>query len=193
MLPTDPRLFTINCFESHFKPAYAEALLMDYPVVILGDLNCNMLNTNNDYRILKGICDELNLNQIIKSPTRVTATTKSLIDIVLLLVSDITFIKRSGVIKTLISDHYPVFVTLKLNKEKQPPQTITTRSFRNYNTDLFEAEISQYSAILSALLYTSPSVNDQLNAFNNIILRNGARKSCSYQEHKNQISAYSFC
>ena len=85
-----------------------------------------------------------------------------------MLVSDITFIKRSGVIKTLISDHYPVFVTLKLNKEKQPPQTITTRSFRNYNTDLFEAEISQYSAILSALLYTSPSVNDQLNSFNNI-------------------------
>ena len=105
-----------------------------------------MLNTNNDYRILKGICDELNLSQIIKSPTRVTATTKSLIDIVL--VSDITFIKRSGVIKTLISDHYPVVVTLKLNKEKQPPQTITTRSFRNYNTDLFEAEISQYSATL---------------------------------------------
>ena len=68
----------------------------------------------------------------------------------------------------MISDHYPVFVTLKLNKEKQPPQTITTRSFRNYNTDLFEAEISQYSAILSALLYTSPSVNDQLNSFNNI-------------------------
>ena len=125
-----------------------------------------MLNTNNDYRILKGICDELNLNQIKKSPTRVTATTKSLIDIVL--VSDITFIKRSGVIKTLISDHYPVFVTPKLNKEKQPPQTITTRSFQNYNTDLFEAEISQYSAILSALLYTSPSVNDQLNSFNNI-------------------------
>ena len=126
---------SLNCFESHFKPAYTEALLMNYPIVILGDLNCNMLNTNNDYRILKGICDELDLNQIIKSPTRVTATTKSLIDI--LLVSDITFIKRSGVVKTLISDHYPVFVTLKLNKEKQPPQTITTRSFRNYNTDLF--------------------------------------------------------
>ena len=93
---------------------------MNYPIVILGDLNCNMLNTNNDYRILKGIRDELNLNQIIKSPTRVTATTKSLIDIVL--VSDITFIKRSGVIKTLISDHYPVFVTLKLNKENNHPK-----------------------------------------------------------------------
>ena len=85
-----------------------------------------------------------------------------------MLVSDITFIKRSGVIKTLISDHYPVFVTLKLDKEKQPSQTITTRSFRNYNIDLFEAEISHYSAILSTLLYTSPSVNAQLNSFNNI-------------------------
>ena len=181
---------SLNCFESHFKPAYTEALLMNYPIVILGDLNCNMLNTNNDYKILKGICDELNLNQIIKSPTRVTATTKSPIDIVL--VSDITFIKRSGVIKTLISDHYPVFVTLKLNKEKQPPQTITTRSFRNYNTDLFEAEISQYSAILSALLYTSPSVNDQLNSFNNIyetVLENHA----PIKNIKIKSRSYPFC
>ena len=70
---------SLDCFEFHFKPAYTEVLLMNYPIVILGDLNCNMLNTN------------------------------------IVLVSDITFIKRSGVIKTLISDHYPVFVTFKLN------------------------------------------------------------------------------
>ncbi len=54
-------------------------------------------------------------------------TSESLIDVIL--VSDLTLTKSSGVIKSLISDHYPVFVYLKLNKEKPPPQSVTTRSF----------------------------------------------------------------
>ena len=52
---------------------------------------------------------------------------ESLIDVIL--VSNLTLTKSSGVIKPLISDHYPVFVFLKLNKEKPLPQSVTNKEF----------------------------------------------------------------
>ena len=57
-----------NCFETTLKPAYTEALLSSNPIFILGDLNCNMLNTCIESRTLNSVCDELNLDEIIKSP-----------------------------------------------------------------------------------------------------------------------------
>ena len=58
----------LNCFETTFKPAYTEALLSSNPIFIPGDLNCNMLNTSIESRTLNSVCDELNLDQITKSP-----------------------------------------------------------------------------------------------------------------------------
>ena len=98
----------LQCFESTFKPTYVEALLLKNPIVIVGDLNCNMLDTNVNNQSLTNLCKELNLMQVIKSPTRMTATSESLIDV--LLVSNPKLTKSRGVIKTLISDHYPVFI-----------------------------------------------------------------------------------
>ena len=61
--------------------------------------------------------------QVIKSPPRITATCESLIDVILVCNPKLT--KSSGVIKTLISDHYPVSISLKLKVEKTRPQIIT--------------------------------------------------------------------
>ena len=89
----------------------------------------NMLDTNVNSQSLIKLCKELNLTQVIKSPARITTTSESLIDVIL--VSNPKLTKSSSVIKTLISDHYPVFISLKLKAEKTRPQIIATRSYRN--------------------------------------------------------------
>ena len=55
-------------------------------VMLLGDLNCNLLNPDVngcDGRHLIGICDIYNLDCLIDKPTRVSQSSQSLIDIIL--------------------------------------------------------------------------------------------------------------
>ena len=53
----------------------------DKETIYLGDTNCDMLDfANNDTKHLINIFTKYNLIQLIKSPTRTTATTKTIID-----------------------------------------------------------------------------------------------------------------
>ena len=62
------------------KPKFIEALLMGKEIIILGDLNCNLLNSNSyEAKVLLDTCSELYLTQLIKEPTRTTPHASSLI------------------------------------------------------------------------------------------------------------------
>ena len=74
---------------------------------------------------------------MIRSPTRVTTETSTLIDHVL--VNSPEKISQFGVIDSGISDHNIVFCTRKITKEKTGNQRITQfRSYKNYSAELFE-------------------------------------------------------
>ena len=64
----------LSFFEDKLKPVYIQALTMNKPIIILGDLNCNVLDsTCREYVALDGFTRELNLQQLIKQPTRIKA------------------------------------------------------------------------------------------------------------------------
>lgn len=109
----------LSCFEDSLKPGVVQALFLGKPIVILGDLNCNMLKTCPEQKALTGLSKELNLVQIINTPTRITDTCQTLIDAIL--VSSPELVGDSGVINTTISDHLPVYAVLKLKIPKPPP------------------------------------------------------------------------
>ena len=130
---------SLNCFEDLLKPNYVQALTLNKQILVLGDLNCNMLGNSQERRALTNFSTELNLTQIIKTPTRITATSQMLIDVIL--VSSTALVLESGVINTSISDHLPVYVLLKLKAPKMPACYITTRSYKNYNPSLFSSDL----------------------------------------------------
>ncbi len=73
----------LDCFENSLKPQYVHALSMRKSIIILGDLNCNMLDTTRrEFKSLTEMTSELNLKQIIESPTRITDISQSLIDVI---------------------------------------------------------------------------------------------------------------
>ena len=99
----------LSSFEEILKPNYTQAMLLNKPIVILGDLNCDGLKPScTESRALQRFSDEFNLSQLIKSPTRIKDTTESLLDVIL--VSAPMLVRKSGVINSPISDHLPVFV-----------------------------------------------------------------------------------
>ena len=76
-------------------------------IVIMGDLNINLLHPNfTGSKQLKELCRDFNLTQLIETPTKITQATKTLLDII---ITNMNFIKVSGVHDYVISDHLPVF------------------------------------------------------------------------------------
>ena len=74
----------VRCFDTDLTPSLIAASLHNKPIHILGDLNCNLLNPKNpDSRALLDFCHLYNLSQMVTTPTRVTASTETLIDVIL--------------------------------------------------------------------------------------------------------------
>ena len=78
--------------------------------------------------------------QFIDKLTRVTETSRSLLDIIM--VSDPALAKVSGVLEVTISDNFLVFVDINIKSPEQAPTYVVTRSFRNYKADQFATDIA---------------------------------------------------
>ena len=158
----------VSCFEDYLKPSSTCPLSFNKPIIILGDLNCNLLQTNPDGLSWLNFASEMNLKQLITSPTRITESSRSLIDVVMTSTPDL--VHESGVISTSISEHFPVYMVLNTKLPKQPPSYITVRSYKNYDPTLFTADlVSKYDTLLQSI-FTVNEVNLKLSKFDEALL-----------------------
>ena len=128
-----PHDIGVACLENELMPKYIQALSLNRDIVVTGDLNCHLLSENPRRDALRSFCATVNVMQLIDKPTRVTETSRSLLDIIM--VSHPALAKLSGVLEVTISDHFFVFVDINLKSPKQAPTYVVTRSFRNYKAD----------------------------------------------------------
>ena len=157
----------LNCFETEFSRTLVSALLMSKPIYILGDLNCNVLNTGDPAcQALLNFYSTFNLAQLITQPTRITESSATLLDVIL--VSNKELIIESNVVPISISDHDLVYATLQLKKERKKPVYVNARSFRQYNPNSFLQDMS-YAPW--SVINVFDDMDDKLNAFN-LILNN---------------------
>ena len=108
----------------------------------LGDTNCDMIDlTNNDTKNLKRLLAKFNLAQLIKSPTRTTATSKTIIDHIITNRSEA--VSKSGVLACGISDHDVVFMTkhMRLPKLRAPPRLLNVRNYKKFNLNAFRQDM----------------------------------------------------
>ena len=81
-----------------------------------------------------------NFSQIISDVTRVSKTSSSVID--LILVSDFDKISQSGVLNIGISDHCVIYCTRKILKTTlNSHNTVKIMSMKNYNKDTFQLNL----------------------------------------------------
>ena len=117
---------------------------MNKPIYILGDLNCNLLNSSDPAsQALINFCSSINLTQLIREPTRVTESPATLIDVIL--TSHEKLIIDTKVMPSSISDHDVIYAVLKLKRQCPKPVYITTRTFKNYPQNAFLPGIFQWS------------------------------------------------
>lgn len=158
-----PDYCPVSCFVNNFMDNYSQALTLGKPLVITGDLNCNLLEPQCSEAIaLLDFCKSVNLTQLIKEPTRVTETSSTLLDVII--TSNTNLVDSSGVLPCHISDHYLVHATLKLKNPKPPPRFVRMRSFKYYDGQQFAADLEQipWDEVASA-----EDASEMLDRFNN--------------------------
>ena len=125
-------LHLLNDFEEILEQIYTE----NKEIIMLGDFNLNMLDSNNIVRNWLQFIESVNRTQLVDSPTCVTATSATIID-------------HANIVEVFvpcyaISDHYPVCLTRKLsnkNNSEQKHKTITYRSMSHFETSAFLTDL----------------------------------------------------
>ena len=159
----------ISFLNDDLMPAYTQALLLNKDIYLTGDLNCDVLpeNYNSEGWALLSFYTDVNATQLIDKPTRVTATSRTLIDIIT--VSNPGLVRTSDVQELTISDHYLVYASLdlKFKVPKQSKISITIRTFKNY----VAKELAEYiSRIPWDSLELLNSIDEKVEAFNDLFM-----------------------
>ena len=106
-------------------------------VVVLGDFNVNFTVTQNPMRtLLSTTMSDYGLRQTINRPMRVTNRSSSLIDLFFTNIQQ-ALLNASGVIQVSISDHMPVYISKKAQRQKHPKKVIASRRYGGYTKEAF--------------------------------------------------------
>eukprot|EP00112_Aurelia_sp_Birch-Aquarium-sp1_P021970 Seg604.7 transcript_id=Seg604.7/GoldUCD/mRNA.D3Y31 product="putative RNA-directed DNA polymerase from transposon X-element" pseudo=true protein_id=Seg604.7/GoldUCD/D3Y31 len=113
-------------------------------MILMGDLNSDLLqrsNENHPGKKLKRILYSYDLTNIIKEPTRISDTTETLID--LIIVKDDYKISKHGVFEPGISDHKLIFCTLNIKRKYPKAQFKEVRVKKAFDEEGFKQLLDQ--------------------------------------------------
>ena len=152
----------LTCFDTYLTPSLITTSLLNKPIYILGDGNCDMLKPDCRGAIaLTNVCHSFNVSQLVSRPTRVTKTTEALIDVII--TSNPQQVIESDVLPSSVSDHDLPYVVLRIKKERRKLTYMIGRSFKGHAADRFYKDMSE---VAWSLLDIFDDVEDKLYAFN---------------------------
>ena len=128
--------------ETHFKDLFSKNSKNLKNIVLAGDFNINFLDfeTNKNVQDFLNLMLRCNMIPLTNKPTRVTKHSAKGIDHII--TNSVTGHNdfKSAMIKTDLSDHFPIVFAIKINKTTQRPVVKSTykRSFCEKNIDKFK-------------------------------------------------------
>ena len=134
--------------------------------ILLGDFNVDMLidQAGKDY-FLNTVLYPCSLSQVIETPTRVTETTESLIDLICVNNSEHVHF-ADAVDMPGISDHHLIYMAYSFKQPKFKPRVINKRDYRNFSLDAFkhDAEVAHWENV-----FFVDSLDDKVIVLENVI------------------------
>lgn len=133
-------------FFDHFRGLIADIWMKRKNIILIGDFNCDMMRnsdnseSDNGKRLLR-IINSCGLTNIINTPTRITANSKSLIDLVITSQPSKTYI--SGSIDLGISDHHLTFAIFKAARSKALPKIISAKNYKLLDVNQLKSDFDQ--------------------------------------------------
>lgn len=136
-----PPSFNYQLFINELEDALSSVVPEVDAVALLGDFNIDLTTFESpSATMLIDTLNAFNMIQIIESPTRITATSSTLIDLIFL--SDLNMILDRGCWPIHgLSDHELVYSTISVGYERVEGCHRTFRSLRNFHYDSFEYDL----------------------------------------------------
>lgn len=161
---------TVSILElNNMTDLLAEVTVQSDFLILLGDLNINLLEPHTSgYKVFSTIMECFNLKQIIQEPTRITASSATLLDVIC--VSENLPITASYTADTpIFSDHRLVSCSLKMETKPNPNVVpFYTRNFCSIDMPNF---FNQLISIDWGSVYHVTTVNEKVENFNKILLQ----------------------
>ena len=108
--------------------------------MLIGDLNCDMLQMRGNENAVSKLCCDFNLVNVIKDPTCFKGENPTLLDVIL--VSDKSICKSGSVTPCPLSDfHYFVHGVFKTQMPRTTTRKILYRSFKHFNPEDFGSDL----------------------------------------------------
>ena len=134
--------------------------------VMTGDININMFNVS--YPLVSqytGILQSFNLIQHVSKQTRVTSTSRTLVDH--LISNDPQKITHTDVLPcSSISDHDAVYATVNVPVKKYLPQHKFICNMKNFDKNAYQKD---FSTLPLSVVYDLESLDDKVSVLNSLI------------------------
>ena len=153
-------------------------------VIICGDLNINLLFDNTLSTDFLNTLSILNLRQVISDPTRVTCTSKSLIDVCI--VDSESPVVSSGTLGFGFSDHLICYSVFNWKSVPAPTKTSSlSRSYKSFSPSQFQSNLD---VVPWSLLEIFDDPDDKLNAYD-LLLKDVVDKCAPLVKKKQRKNA----
>ena len=136
-------------------------------IILIGDFNQNMLEESKSKHI-REILNILNFNQIIDSPTRITQTSSTLID--LALTSASLTCTEKGVLDPFCSDHWPIFLSTSFVQVQKPCYSRKIWTYNRGDYNLFRDTLRERNWNID-----NRSIDESVTLYTNNILQSAER------------------
>ena len=158
--PPSSLFSSVNCLFNEIE----EAITLHKRVIVCGDININVLAKGSLTKRFTDLLQSYGLHQVIPTPTRVTPTSSSLIDIIA--VDDPTAVIDAGTLNFAISDHLLCYATLNWKPSPHTkPNTTYSRQLKNLDVPAFLHDLQSVPWSIMDI-FDDPS--DKLEIFNHL-------------------------
>ena len=168
-------------------------------IFLLGDLNCDFLKKNHVTNHMSVFMNLFNLTQLVDKPTRITPTSRTLLDVILTTNANICTDTRA--VHKSFSDHSLVQTTImskcKVNNKCNNSNNHVTKKFRcfkNFKVDDFVNDLKESNWTVDDTQLTSVAWNSFVSKFTMICDKHAPikiikfkDKMCPWLENRNDI------
>ena len=133
----------------YIREILQELALENKSIFLLGDINDNILDRQSK---LKKIVNVLNFSQMIDNPTRITNTSRTLIDVVI--TNSKEKVLSADVEACHVSDHELISLIVNVSKPKHETEIKTFRSLKEYSQETFCSILSDKKDSFDQILRT---------------------------------------
>lgn len=154
-------------FLNDFEDSLCNFRVICDDIFCLGDLNINFLDLNcSKTRLFMDCIESFNLKQIISTPTRITRSSSTLLDIII--VSNDAEVASCGAhVLPNVSDHSLVYCQMAVEKHKSGPYYQKIRNLKYIDMQFLNSLL-----IITPFddIFVIPDINEKVKYFNNLLI-----------------------